>query len=286
MTRHAARLAVALVALVSACHPPRGRALVSVRDALVRGDIASATAAGDGVAACAEPSLRDPPDLRALAARSRASSCLQGLASGFGGDGAFLPEEDASLGALGIWLLRMHHGEWIGQDDRWLIAMAGSAGPGADSLRLAVAIAMAKEAGVVRRAAHDGAYERFVPGAVARAVPGACEVYAARPDDPLEAAPATPCVTHDLERLRDHGERESGGATQPTAQGALALWTAASRALDLGQDRMTGAARIALGRQMGIVRVATSELDEERAKNRSERARDAGGRPETGRVRP
>lgn len=259
----AARGCSLFLAFACMCHPTRG-SLERTRDALVRGDLSAVAEEVDETKECDEPRITDLRTLKLLP-RARAPMCLAALASKLGGDGGFSAQDDASLGALGIWMLHAHHGEWVRDGDRWLAAMAGGIGPGADTLRLATATRMASEALSLRKAAHDKGADGAVPGAVARAIPGACEAYVARPDDTLDGIPATPCVALDINRSKRNGESTRGVGVSPTVQGAMAVWIAASRALDLGQDRMTGAARIALGQRMAIVRVARSELEERRA---------------------
>jgi hypothetical protein len=233
VSARAAIAATCALVLGAACHRDGAGRLEAVRDALVHGDVARARDAS------AASECRDDPDARA---------CLASLATAMGGRGGFSTSapDDASLAAVGVWMLRTHHGETVPAADVWLAGMAGGVGPGADVLRLAVAAAMAEEARVVRKEVHGEAGGHAFAAAVARAVPG------------------------------ERGARSEGEGWTVAFAGAAEVWVTTSRALDLGQDRMTGDARVALGQRMGVVRVATGEIEARGWEQRGGSGRDAG----------
>jgi hypothetical protein len=159
--------------------------------------------------------------------------CLQRLAAVLGAHAGFSEStpDDVSLGAVAVWLTRGGRSDRLANATVWLSAMAGAVGPGADALRLAVAARMNEATRVVRREVHGEARGRAFAEAVARAVPG---------------------------------RSEAGLAWRDAVVAAVSRWGAASQALDMGQDRMTGDPRVALGKQMGLVRVATSDIEARR----------------------
>jgi hypothetical protein len=175
----------------------------------------------------------DVPECSDAPVGADALACLRRLTAVLGGHDAFSESapEDAGLGAVAVWLTRGGHGDRLANANVWRGAAAGAVGPGADAFRLAVAARMADETKVVRKEVHDEASGRAFADAVARAVPAGSE---------------------------------AGAGSAQGVVAATASWVAASQALDLGQDRMTGEARVALGKQMGLVRVATSELEARR----------------------
>ena len=239
MSARVAIAAACALALHGSCRPAREGKVEEVRAALVRGDAAVAS------------STADPPACRGDA---EPSPCLANLVAALDPHGVFSlrQPDDATLAAVGLWVLRTHRGDAVPGGEAWRGPMAGAVGPGADVLRLSVATVMEEEARVVRKEVRDEVHAKAFAEAVAGAIPGA----AAR-------------------------SRATGVSWSLRYEGAAEDWVTASQALDLGQDRMTGDARVALGRRMGVVRVATSEIEGRRAE-----AGDAGPRERRDAARP
>jgi hypothetical protein len=258
VNRHA--FAALAVLAAGACHrAPEGR-LSLARDLLARGDVPAALALAK-TGAC-DSAFAGGGDGTAR------KFCLDALAARLGpvDGGSFHADapDDPTLGAAGLFLLGSHHGESLPGADVWLAPLAGAVGPGADTLRFAVARAMDAEADSVRQKPKDDAARRAILRSVARSIPGACAAYAdlgGAGGTSGEAVTADACTEHELTRA-GAPKRTGESPLAHTTRSAASLWVATTHALDFGQDRMAGDARVALGRALASVRVATSDLEE------------------------
>jgi hypothetical protein len=236
------------------CHRPMGK-IESLRDALVEGDRDGASRAIE-VGECPEA----PKE-------ANAASCLDGAARAFGAPTFSSTHPDqASAAAAAYLLVRRREGAGIPAADTWLEAIATSPGPGADALRLALASAMKEVVPRVGKHVDDEPAARGLLDAVAHAVPGACEAYAAlgRGDPITSFSPAAspdhaPCVQHDLERKDGPGPAYGDGLWRAAAGGA-ALWKEASHALTLGIGITDGGVRRTLRRDLDVIEASTREL--------------------------
>jgi hypothetical protein len=231
--------AVAGVGLAIACGSAgcdRGSGhIVTLRDALARGDAAETTKA-----------TREAPNCAGIAqAGARApDACLAGIATWLGSKTGFHfdPPDQASAATAAIAILRDGHGEWVPAADAWLATTRSGTGPGADALRFAMAAAIAQSAQGLTVPLQTERDARALMSAVARSVPGACDTYArlgaggdVLAGPPERTADHSPCVQKDLERAsgpKEHGRYGTG--VWRAALGALALWRDAVAALKEG----------------------------------------------------
>jgi hypothetical protein len=249
--------AFALVATLSAlaCRRSPMAKIEALRDGLAASNRDAALAAIE-IAPCPAP-------------RTDASvaTCLDAAARAFGAPGFSAAHPDqASAAAVAYVLVRHHDGAFIPKPEAWLEALARAPGPGADSLRLAVAEAMADASPQVGKHVDDEAAARALLGAVAKVFPGACVTYAklgAGADlaslVPDESPDHSACVQRDLTRKDGPGAAYGDGLWRAAA-GAAALWKDGSRALTIGFGTTEGAVRRAIERRLGAIDAATHDL--------------------------
>jgi hypothetical protein len=236
MIRSCLALAFCGLAMASACKSQPMEKIAKVRDAIASEDAAAFTSATEDLARCND----------AMPVRPEAG-CLQDMATQLGSKSGFHfnPPDQASAATAAVVLLRDKHGEWLPPPaDGWMNALRTGKGPGADALRLAVARAMSGASDAVARSIDDEAGALALLGAVSASVPGACSTYALLGSGvngarlpPELAADHSACVQRDLARKDAPGVAYGNGAFR-AAEGAVALWREALRALREGAGAM------------------------------------------------
>jgi hypothetical protein len=174
--------------------------------------------------------------------------------------------DQVSAAAVAIVVARDHHGSDVGSPEVWLAAMRRAAGPGADALRLAVALEMSRTVSKDARALEtDEDGQGFVLH-VAAAIPGACNTYdllgaGKNPDTmpPQDSPDHSACVQNDLARKDGPGSSYGQGLFRAAA-GALALWKAALSALHEGSGQMQGTSRAALDQRLVTLDAETAKI--------------------------
>jgi hypothetical protein len=240
-----------LLAMVS-CRGAMGK-IEALRDALVQGD-RDAAAKVITVPECGEIPLKMP-------------ACLDVAARALGAPGfASQKPDQASAAAVAYALAAARRGDGIPETDAWLEAAATAKGPGVDALRLALALGMAEAASKVGLKVEDEPAARAMLAAVAKAIPGTCETYAALGrGEPLSSFPPAaspdhaPCVQRDLTRKEGPGPAYGDGLWRAAA-GAAAFWKDAADALAKGALVMEGAPRDALRHKLEVVEAATRAM--------------------------
>ncbi|CAN5562390.1 hypothetical protein BH09MYX1_BH09MYX1_34140 [soil metagenome] len=173
-------------------------------------------------------------------------SCLEGLAKDLGSKGysADTPDQ-ASVGAVAILVARDGHAEWATNQNEWLAVMRKGKGSGADTLRLAVAMRLAKVLPTYAHALTDGELPAFFKD-VSRALPGSCKTYALLGDGTADAGLAledqsghSACVQRDLGREGGPGGTYGQGPWRAAAA-LLALARETAHALTEGAALMSG----------------------------------------------
>jgi hypothetical protein len=257
---------VALLALLAGagCKGSHGN-LGALRDALSRGDAVSIGSATRDAPTCGTV---DP-------ARGAPSACLGEIAAWLGSKTGFQvsPPDQAAAATAALVIARDGHGEWFVAPDAWIAALRTGQGAGADTLRLAMAAAIGEKAGPLARSLESDDDARALLRAVASSVPGACETYArlGAGDDvtagpPERTADHSACVQKDLERASGPAEHGAYGAgLWRAAEGALALWRDAAKALHEGAARedveVRGALEASLARMdAALGRTGTKKL--------------------------
>jgi len=192
--------------------------------------------------------------------------CAPEIAKSIGGAFDDKKPDQISAAAVAVVVAREQRGSDVPSPDVWLASMHKATGPGADALRLATALAMARVADKHARPLDTDADARAFLADVAHAIPGACKTYAslgagADPDAmPLVESPDhSPCVQRDLSRPTGPGGTYGQGLFRGAA-GALALWKAALAALHDGAGVTRGDARVALDRRLATLDAATPKI--------------------------
>jgi hypothetical protein len=180
----------------------------------------------EGAPACATPG---PACLETL-------STYMGSRTGFHAD----KPDQASCAAVALVITRDKRGDTVPDSNAWLNMLKAGKGVGVDTLRLAVARAMAEKAPDVGQHFDDEQAAKKLLGAVAASIPGACDTYGAigRGDALETMAPEihpdhSACVQRDLSRREGPGGRYGSGILR-AAEGAAALWRDEERALRMG----------------------------------------------------
>lgn len=163
-------------------------------------------------------------------------SCLDALSRDLGstrGYSAVKPDQ-ASVAAVAVLVARDGHGDWATGLDEWLEVMRKGKGPGADALRLAVSMRLAKVLPTWAHPLTDAELAGFFRD-VGRAIPGSCTTYAllgAGKDDaslPIEnQSDHAACVQKDLGR--------GGGPGGTYGHGP---WRAATALLSLAKETLS-----------------------------------------------
>jgi len=193
-------------------------------------------------------------------------TCASDVAKSIGGAFDDKNPDQISAAAVAFVVAHEHHATDAGQPNVWLAAMRKAAGPGADAMRLAVALEMTR---VVAKHAHaidvDADARAFMTD-VARAIPGACKTYealgaGADPDamPPQDSPDHAACVQHDLSRTLGPGGTYGQGLFRGAA-GALALWKDALAALKEGAAHTDARAKSALDRRIATIDAATEKI--------------------------
>jgi hypothetical protein len=221
-----------------------------VRDALADGDTQRA------MNLVRSPECTEPGDM----------ACVSALAKALGSKEAYNPNnpDQAGAAAVALILVREKRGYVVPGVDTWMAAIRTASGPGADAVRLAVALRMADIAPRLGKAIDDEREAISIARAIGTAFPGACATYAKLPADPaaLEKMPPaehpdhSPCVQRDLKRSTGAGAAYGSGAFRALA-GALALWGEELNALEQGATKMTGKAQDAVTSKLPAIKSAT-----------------------------
>ena len=230
----------ALFVAIAGCTSPMEK-ILGLRDALQNDIPAGVTQATAGFPACADvvPKSVVPAGTFVI---PEATACLTDLSAAFGSKKGFAasPPDQAAASAVALVLLRDHRGDYVAHADAWLGTVKSGKGPGPDSLRMATARQMGEASPAVGREIDAEADALAMMKAVASAIPGACATYrllgtGADPKSlpPELTAEHSACVQKDLMR-RDGMGASYGSGTFRAAEGAIALWREAERALRLG----------------------------------------------------
>lgn len=253
------------VSLGVACKGPMAK-IEAVREALVMDD---ATAIHESIASY--PACADAPPIVVGPGRPgpHDAGCLAEVANALGSRRGFLPDppDHAAAVTAAIVLLRDGRGDWLAHANTWLEDVKSGKGAGHDALRLAVARKMTDAAPVVGRRIDDEGAARAAMRAIVGAVPGACPTYwllgsgvAPGTIAPEHSADHSACVQKDLSRREGPGA-SYGSGTLRAAEGALALWREAERALRLGLPNAAQASRATLERKLPIIEAATRKIE-------------------------
>lgn len=200
-------------------------------------------------------------------AKTLEPACLDRLATALGSQTGYreVPADQASAATVAVLVGRDHLGYAVGRADAWLDLLKNGRGTGVDALRLVVAGGMAREAAVVGQQTEDEAVARRMMLAVAQRIPGACATYylvgsgqdLALP--PELRADHSPCVQRQLSYREGPGGRYGSGVFR-AAEGAMALWREAERALRLGLDRVGEPVRSRLLADLAQIEPATQRI--------------------------
>ena len=236
---------MAVLSLSAGCTPK----VDSLRDALASGDVAAASSVVS-VAKCDKP-------------------CFNDLAKAFGSKGDFDPmnPDQAAAAAVAVVLVRERHGEWAPGVEKWRIVAQTAKGPGADAMRLAVAMRLVEIAPKIGKAIDDDREAAAIVRAIGTAIPGACATYEALPEDPAaienmppaESPDHAPCVQRDLMREGGPGAAYGFGVWR-ALEGAIALWRDERRALGEGAATMTGKSKDAMTGHFATIDAATAKI--------------------------
>ncbi len=170
-------------------------------------------------------------------------SCLGGLAKDLGSTKGYSAEkpDQASVGALAVLVARDGHAEWATGD--FLQVLEKGKGAGADALRLAVGLRLAKVLPTYAHALTDADLPGFFKD-VGRALPGSCKTYALLGDGKADATLAiedmsdhSACVQKDLGLEGGPGGSYGQGPWRAAAA-LLAHARAAAKAIDTGSGLM------------------------------------------------
>lgn len=227
-----------------------------LRDALASGEDARISGAIEGLPPCEAPV-------------DGKRACLVSIATALGSKEGFLSTvpNQASAAATAIVLLRDKHGDWIPEPGTWLASMRAAKGPGADTLRLAVAHEMALAAPKLAHKATEETDARAMMKEIAAAIPGACVTYAdlgAGVDDktlpPERTSDHSPCVQRDLGRAGGPGGTYGQGLWR-AGMGAVTLWKEEALILRDGSAHMDGKAKERLVGELAIIDDASTKMD-------------------------
>ena len=207
-----------------------------------------------------------PPKLDAFPKCADRAACAKDVAAAIGGAYDDKKPDQISAGAAAVVVARDAHGGDLASPDVWLSAMRKAKGPGADALRLAVALRMSEHAEKHARTIEDDAGARALMTDVAAAIPGACATYeslggGADPDKmpPAESPDHSACVQRDLSRKDGPGAAYGQGLFRGAA-GALASWKETVSALHDGSSQMTGKTKAVLDERLSAIDAATSKI--------------------------
>jgi hypothetical protein len=201
-------------------------------------------------------------------AGAKDATCVDALASAFGGKHGFDAHDpdNASAAAVAVLLVRDGRGDLAQDADRWIAAMTMARGDAADALRLAVAHGMAALAPRIGKPIDDDKEATAMVHDVAAALPGSCPVYVAMASTPPEKmAPAdrpdhAPCVQRDLERKDGPGASYGYGVWRAAA-GVAALWKDEARALRAGLGLASPSTRAMVEKKLAVIDAATAKID-------------------------
>jgi len=225
-------------------------------------------AAKGGADALAE-ATKDLPACNAVdPAKGAEAECLAGLANALGSKKGFSaqPADQASAAAVAVLVARDGLGYAIPRPDAWLDLLKNGKGPGVDALRMAVASGMAKEAAVVGQKTEDDAIARKMMRAVGQRIPGACPTYellgSGQDNDKLPPelrAEHSTCVQKQLSFRDGPGGRYGSGVLR-AAEGAMALWREAERALRLGLEHASQDTKDRVTKDLAVIEPATQKI--------------------------
>ena len=200
------------------------------------------------------------------------TGCGELVAQAIGG-GHFLADkpDNPSLSAMAIMLTREGTVEQIPSPDNWLLVMKQGQGPASDTLRVAVAKALAAHAPEYGHALDTEPEQKSLLRIVGAAIPGACETYVklgAGVDlkmlKPEETPDHSPCVHKDLSRREGPGPRYGEGMLR-AGEAAATLLRETERALRLGLDMTADDAKAVLREKLAVIEKATLALTLPRA---------------------
>lgn len=243
------RLVLLVLLSVASCKEDPAAKMNAVRDSLL------------------EESPTFDAELAGCGSKSAATGCLGELATAVGSKSGFstTKPDQSSATAVAILLGRDKHGDWVGTPDVWLHVMRKGRGPGADSLRLAVALRLERTLPTYAKPLADADVSAFLRD-VGGALPGSCSTYAALgvgTDDkalPLEdMSDHSACVQRDLGREGGPGGTYGHGVWR-SAAGLLALVRETVHALKDGSGAMGGKYKDALSARLGVVDGALAKL--------------------------
>ena len=218
-----------------------------------------------------EALLEDAPafdsELASCGSKSAASGCLGELATAVGSKSGFnaaKPDQSAAT-AVAILLVRDKHGDWVSSPDGWLQVMRKGRGPGADALRLAVALRLSKTLPLYAKPLADPDATGFLRD-VGSALPGSCSTYAslgAGTDEkalPIEEmSDHSACVQKDLGREGGPGGTYGHGVWR-SAAGLLAFVRETVHVLKDGSGTMGGKYKDALNARLGVIDGALAKV--------------------------
>lgn len=169
-------------------------------------------------------------------------TCAKDVAASIGGTFDDKKPDQISAAAVAVLVARDHHASDAGSPEVWLAAMRKASGPGADALRLAVALDLGAIANKHARAIDADADARAFMADVAAAIPGACATYdLLGAGAKLDAMPPQDSPDHSACVQRDLGRKEGPGATY--GEGIFAGPRARSRCGRRRSRRCTRASR-------------------------------------------
>ncbi len=193
-------------------------------------------------------------------------TCAVTLATAIGAPFDDKKPDQVSAAVVAILVARDRHGSDVASPDVWLAAMRIAKGPGADALRLAVALEMSQIAAKHARPLDTDAEGRGFLADVASVIPGACPAYewlgaGTNPDSmrPEDSPDHSACIQHDLSRKEGPGGTYGQGLFRGVAAG-LALWKDALAALHEGAGKMDAPYKTTLESRLGIIDAATSKI--------------------------
>jgi hypothetical protein len=171
--------------------------------------------------------------------------------------------DQISAAVVAVLVARDRHGSDVGSPD---VSMRKAKGPGADALRLAVALEMSRVASKHAHAIDTDDDARAFLSDVAAALPGACKTYTSlgqgvSPDAmPVQDSPDhSACVQHDLGRKDGPGAAYGQGLFRAVA-GALALWKGDLAALHDGAAMTDARYKGVLDKRLAAVDDATLKI--------------------------
>jgi hypothetical protein len=201
----------------------------------------------------------------ALPACNTRATCAHDIAAAIGAPFDEKKPDQVSAATVAVMVARDRHGSDVTSPDVWLASISTAKGPGADALRLAVALEMSRVASKHAHAIDADSDARAFLADVA-AIPGACKTYeslgaGADPDTmpPHESPDHSACVQHDLTRKDGPGATYGQGVFRAVA-GGLALWKAELGALHQGAALVQGRSRSVLEHRLQALDEATTKI--------------------------